>query len=384
MNANEDDLRAAVRENYGKVADADTGGCCTPAGDSACCGPAPDPAAVSAALGYSADELAAIPEGANLGLGCGNPQAIAALQPGETVLDLGSGAGFDCFLAARAVGPDGHVIGVDMTAEMLAKARENARKTGNDNVEFRLGEIERLPVADSTVDAIISNCVINLSPEKPQVFRDAFRVLKPGGRLAISDIVATTELPEEARKDLALYTGCMAGASSIDALEAMLRAAGFEDIRIEPKDQSREFIRHWAPGRNIEDYVVSATIEAVKPGKAAKRPIPDSAEEQPPLHSAIVSMVSLAAGIAAKHPDMGLCQLDRLRGMGVPPHQVDAVVEIARHIRDEAAQKLDAAFDESAHRPAKPKVPKGKPLDIRVSEEGGACCTPTPGGQSCC
>ena len=200
-----------------------------------------------------------------MGLGCGNPQAIASLKPGETVLDLGSGGGFDCFLAARAVGESGKVIGVDMTHEMVSKARENAAKAGFNNVEFRLGEIEHLPVADNSVDVIISNCVINLSPEKHKVFEDSFRVLKPGGRLAVSDVVATAELPEEVKSDLALHAGCIAGASLIDEVDAMLRRSGFRNIRIKPKDESRDFIRTWAPGRKIEEYVVSATIEAVKP-----------------------------------------------------------------------------------------------------------------------
>jgi SAM-dependent methyltransferase len=257
-----EEIRAAVRESYAQVALQGGGGCCS---TSSCCTPAPA-AEVSQGLGYSADDVNVVPDGANLGLGCGNPQAIAALQPGETVLDLGSGAGFDAFLAARAVGEAGRVIGVDMTPEMIDKARANAQKGGYVNVEFRSGHIEQLPVDDNSVDVIISNCVINLSPEKVRVFSEAFRVLKSGGRLAISDIVATAELPDEARKDLALYTGCMAGASSIDALEAMLLAAGFTHIAIQPKDQSREFIRTWAPDRGIEDYVVSATIEATKPG----------------------------------------------------------------------------------------------------------------------
>jgi ubiquinone/menaquinone biosynthesis C-methylase UbiE len=216
-------------------------------------------------MGYSPEEVQAVPMGADLGLGCGNPQAIAALQPGETVLDLGSGAGFDCFLAVRQVGPTGQVIGVDMTAEMVAKARENAGAAGYANVEFRLGEIEHLPVADASVDVIISNCVINLSPDKPQVFREAFRVLRPGGRLAISDIVTTAPLPEEVRNDLALYAGCIAGAATIAELEAMLGESGFDNIRIQPKDESRQLIREWAPGQKIEDYIVSAAIEAVKP-----------------------------------------------------------------------------------------------------------------------
>ena len=260
---NHDEVRQAVRETYGAVARTDSGCGCGPA----CCTPAELPAAdiLSRGIGYSESEVSAVPEGANLGLGCGNPQTIAALKPGETVLDLGSGAGFDCFLAARQVGDSGRVIGVDMTPDMVSKARANAAKGGYANTEFRLGEIEHLPVADATVDVIISNCVINLSPDKAQVFRDAFRALKNGGRLAISDIVATAELPDEARRDLALYTGCMAGASLVSEVEAMLIAAGFEQVRVAPKDESKLFIRDWAPGRKIEDFVVSANIEAVKP-----------------------------------------------------------------------------------------------------------------------
>jgi SAM-dependent methyltransferase len=259
-----DKIRQAVRINYGKVAQAGSSGCCP---TSSCCSPGgASPAdAVSVQLGYSKEEVSAVPAGANMGLGCGNPQAIASLKTGEVVLDLGSGGGFDCFLAARAVGETGKVIGVDMTPEMVSKARENAAKAGFKNVEFRLGEIEHLPVADNTVDVILSNCVINLSPEKQKVFDDAFRVLKLGGRLAVSDIVATAELPEDVKNDLALHAGCMAGASLINDVEAMLGKSGFRDIRIQPKDESREFIRTWAPGRNVEDYVVSATIEAKKP-----------------------------------------------------------------------------------------------------------------------
>jgi len=260
-----DQIRQQVREAYGAVARAESGGCCTPS--TGCCAPLDDAVAqlLSKGIGYSAEETAAVPEGANLGLGCGNPQAIAALQPGETVLDLGSGAGFDAFLAARQVSHNGAVIGVDMTPDMVSKARANAVKGGYANVDFRLGEIEHLPVADATVDVIISNCVINLSPDKAQVFRDAFRVLKPGGRLAISDIVTTAPLPPEMQQEVALYTACVAGAASVDELKLMLSVAGFADIRIAPKDASREFIRNWAPGRGVEDYIASATIEAVKP-----------------------------------------------------------------------------------------------------------------------
>ena len=258
-----DTLRQAVRERYGQVAESDDQGC--GCGPSSCCGaPAVSLEGLSQAMGYSAAEVLAVPEGANLGLGCGNPQAIAALKPGETVLDLGSGAGFDAFLAARQVGETGRVIGVDMTPAMVSKARANAQTGGYRNVEFRLGEIEHLPVADGTVDVIISNCVINLSPNKPRVFAEAWRVLRPGGRLAISDVVATAELPEAIRRDLALYTGCMAGASPLSDLESMLAASGFSEIRITPKDASRSFIRDWAPGTDVADYVVSANIEAIK------------------------------------------------------------------------------------------------------------------------
>jgi arsenite methyltransferase len=251
-----EEIRTEVRGHYAQVA-CGGAGCC-----GAGCAPSPD---ASLALGYGADELAAAPEGANLGLGCGNPQAIAALRPGETVLDLGSGGGFDCFLAAKQVGPAGRVIGVDMTPEMIARARTNAAKVGATNVEFRLGEIERLPVPDGAVDVILSNCVINLSPDKSAVFREALRVLKPGGRLAVADVVATAPVPDAVRGDLALHAGCVAGAAAADDVAAMLRAAGFTDVRVEVRPESREFIRNWFPGTGAEDYIASATIEAQRP-----------------------------------------------------------------------------------------------------------------------
>ncbi len=258
-----DAIHDTVRERYARLATSDEAGCgCAP---HCCATPAPLPEETSRALGYIVAEILDVPEGANLGLGCGNPQTIAGLKPGETVLDLGSGAGFDAFLAARQVGETGRVIGVDMTPEMVAKARANAQAGDYRNVAFHLAQIERLPVADGCVDVVISNCVVNLSPEKPRVFAEVFRVLKPGGRLAISDIVARTDLPEAIRRDLALHAGCIAGAALVSEVEAMLEASGFIQIRVTPQDASRSFIRDWGPGSDLADYVVSAMIEAVKP-----------------------------------------------------------------------------------------------------------------------
>jgi ubiquinone/menaquinone biosynthesis C-methylase UbiE len=197
-------------------------------------------------------------------LGCGNPNAIASLRGGETVLDLGSGAGFDSFIAAKAVGPEGRVIGVDMTADMISRARENARKVKAENVEFRLGEIEHLPVADASIDVILSNCVINLSPEKLAVFSEAFRVLKPGGRLAISDVVATAEIPIELRTQAAALAGCVSGAAPLDEVRAMLAQVGFSRVDVKISPRSAEIVSGWLPG--IEKFVASATIEARKPG----------------------------------------------------------------------------------------------------------------------
>jgi SAM-dependent methyltransferase len=250
------EVKEMVRARYGGIA---TGA------DSSCCDGALPFTKKAQEMGYSAEELAAVPDGANLGLGCGNPQAIAAMRPGEVVVDLGSGAGFDCLLAARQVGPSGRVIGVDMTHEMLAKARENAAKVGTTNIEFRLGEIEHLPIADATADVILSNCVINLVPDKAQVFREAFRVLKPGGRLAISDVVNIAPLTADLAADKALVCGCVAGAAPRTEIEAWLQAAGFRDIRVTVRPESRDLVATWAPGRGIENYVASAIIEARKP-----------------------------------------------------------------------------------------------------------------------
>ena len=275
-------IKESVRESYAKVAKAGgvsikssmAASCCGPSDTSAdtnvaasCCGgPEVTPEQMSTVMGYSKEDIASVIEGANMGLGCGNPVALASLKPGETVVDLGSGGGFDSFLAAKQVGESGQVIGVDMTPEMISKARKNADKTGTKNVAFRLGEIEHLPVADNSTDLIMSNCVINLSPDKLQIYREAYRILKPGGRLSISDVLATATLPDEIQKNLALVAACVGGAETFDDTEKILKEVGFQNIKITANDNSRELIREWDPDKseNAVDYVVSAYIEAVK------------------------------------------------------------------------------------------------------------------------
>ena len=223
---NEQDIKKVVRERYARVAKQDST-CCSVG----CCGTA-KPKDISKRIGYTDEEMQAVPSGSNLGLGCGNPTALASIKDGETVLDLGSGAGFDCFLASNKVGPNGKVIGVDMTVEMLAQARANALKGGYKNVEFRQGEIEKLPVEDNTIDVIISNCVINLVPNKERAFKEAFRVLKPGGRLMVSDIVLLKELPEFVRESVDAYVGCISGALMKDKYLDAIKSAGFKDVSV--------------------------------------------------------------------------------------------------------------------------------------------------------
>jgi arsenite methyltransferase len=262
---NSEEIRNEVRSAYGNVAEANSQNQCCGNGQS-CCGVSVKPdSEYSKKLGYEEGDLTSVPEGCNMGLGCGNPQAIASLQPGEYVLDLGAGGGFDAFLAAKKVGSLGKVYGVDMTPEMLRTARTNAEKGGYTNVEFLLGEIEHLPLPNDSVDVIISNCVVNLSTNKAQVFDESFRVLKDGGRLAISDMVAYKPLPKEMLNNEELYCNCISGAITIDELKNILTDAGFVDIVIEPQEDSRMFIKGWVPGSDAENYVVSAKIKAVKP-----------------------------------------------------------------------------------------------------------------------
>ncbi|PPD57981.1 arsenite methyltransferase [Dehalogenimonas etheniformans] len=271
------EIKSYVKERYGGIARSGGGCGC----GSTCCGPVPVDT-IAKVVGYSEDELAAVPEGANLGLGCGNPTAIAALKPGETVVDLGSGAGFDAFLASRKVGPTGKVIGVDMTPDMLERARDNAKKGNITNVEFRQGEIENLPVESNTIDTIISNCVINLSTDKPKVFEEAFRVLKPGGRIAVSDIVLLEPLPDYVRDSVAAYTACVSGANLKEEYLGAIKRAGFDDIEVVGEnifdldfiDMAPELMKDAeALGitegmiQHISETIVSVKVQAVKPAK---------------------------------------------------------------------------------------------------------------------
>jgi arsenite methyltransferase len=261
------DIRTTVRDKYGAIAEDKVSGCCGPDATSGCgCGCAAGD--VLEQIGYTAEQAAAVPEGSNLGLGCGNPLAYAGVQPGETVLDLGSGAGVDCFLAAREVGPTGRVIGVDMTAAMLERARGNAAKSGAANVEFRLGEIEHLPLADASVDVVISNCVVNLSPDKPQVFREAFRALKPGGRMVVSDLVLRRPLAPELQKNVDLHVGCVAGASLEADYLGFIRDAGFQKVEIVKQSGysiGAEHLPAGSPERDAFDAVASIQVRAIKP-----------------------------------------------------------------------------------------------------------------------
>ncbi|HQE75965.1 MAG TPA: arsenite methyltransferase [Candidatus Hydrogenedentes bacterium] len=275
----QDSIREKVRTGYAAIA-AGGGSCCGPA--RSCCGGGGDDAAqLAQAIGYDAEELAALPEGANMGLSCGNPVVLASLNPGETVVDLGSGGGFDVFIAGRRLGPEGRAIGVDMTAEMVAKARRNAepyrQRTGFDNVEFRLGEIEHLPIADNAADVVISNCVINLSPDKPQVWREIARVLKPGGRVAVSDLALLKPLPPEVRGMVEALVGCIAGAVMVEETQRMAEEAGLRDIRLTIKPEYidsmtrmndplyRKVVESLPDGARASDYVVSLEINARKP-----------------------------------------------------------------------------------------------------------------------
>ncbi|MDD2710564.1 MAG: arsenite methyltransferase [Verrucomicrobiae bacterium] len=370
-------VREKVRAGYGKIAQKGnsrrkSGACC-------CGSSAPEAEKLAQHIGYSADELAALPEGTNMGLSCGNPNALAALQLGEAVLDLGAGAGFDIFIAGRKVGATGRAIGVDMTTEMLAKARKNIaiyrKRTGLDNVEFRLGEIEHLPLADASVDAVISNCVINLSPDKPQVWREIARVLKPGGRVAVSDLALLKPLPPKLREMVEALVGCIAGAVLIQDTEKMAKAAGLVDLVLTPKPDYvnamtewndplyRKIIKHLPSGAKPSDYITSLEVKAHNPSNG---PTSDGGTLCTP---AVMELIAIGAGIAANCEPCFKYHYGQARKLGVSAEDMKQAVELAQTVKQaparavlELAQRfLHGDFsptDESKCCPGTPKVKK--------------------------
>ena len=347
QNSDQHAVREKVRAGYSQIAQ--TGG--------SCCGPTPTcggsaPAAseeLAKHIGYSAEELAALPDGANMGLSCGNPNALAALQPGEVVLDLGSGGGFDVFIAGRKVGPAGRAIGVDMTPEMLAKARKNIvayrERAGLNNVEFRLGEIEHLPVADASVDAIISNCVINLSPDKAQVWRDMARVLKPGGRVAVSDLALLKPLPSAIVEMVEALVGCVAGAVLVSDTERMARDAGLANVVLTPKSGYvdgmadwkdpiyQKIIAHLPPGAKPSDYITSLEVTASKPALVA-------ADSTSLFTPAVKELVALSAAIAANCEPCLKYHYREAQRLGVSKTDMASAVKMAAAVKDSPHQAL--------------------------------------------
>jgi AhpD family alkylhydroperoxidase len=335
-------VRAAVRHGYGKIATKESGCGC---GGVSCCGSSvEDSAKLAQVVGYSAEELAALPDGANMGLSCGNPNALAALRPGEVVLDLGSGGGFDVFIAARKVGATGRAIGVDMTPEMLAKARKNIgayrERSGLDNVEFRLGEIEHLPMADNSVDVIISNCVINLSPDKAQVWREIARVLKPGGRVAVSDLALLKPLPQEVREMVEALVGCIAGAALVSETERFAQEAGLADVRLKAKKDYMEamtdwqdplylkIVEHLPPGAKASDYVTSLEVSATKAVSAAD------------YSAAVDELVAMGAAIAANCEPCLKYHYQQAQQLGVSKADMARAVQMGAKVKESPHQAI--------------------------------------------
>jgi len=344
----QEQIRSAVREGYGRIAQSEESCDCGPA---SCCGSG-SARRVAQAVGYSEAELAALPEGANMGLSCGNPTAIASLEAGEVVLDLGSGGGFDAFIAGQKVGPSGRVIGVDMTAEMLAKARRNIaayrERAGLDNVEFRLGEIEHLPVADASVDAVLSNCVLNLSPDKPQVWREIARVLKPGGRVAISDLALLRPLPEAVREMFAALIGCVAGAAPVEETRAMIEAAGLTEIVLTPKPEYieamsdwkdplyRRIIEHLPPGSSVSDTITSLDIAARK----SEQPSACCGQPQSVYNLAVAELVAVGAAIASNCEPCFKYHYGEARKRGIAREDIARAVAMAQAVKEAPAQAI--------------------------------------------
>ena len=360
-------IREVVRDGYGKIAK--TGGtCCGPSG----CGSGTADQ-VARVVGYSEAELATLPEGANMGLSCGNPTALASLRAGEVVVDLGSGGGFDVFIAAQKVGPTGRVIGVDMTPDMVSKARQGIatynKHTGLDNIEFRLGEIEHLPLADASVDVVISNCVLNLSPDKPQVWREIGRVLKPGGRVAISDLALLKPLPQEIRDMIESLIGCIAGAVLVDETRTMAEAAGLVEIQLTPKPGYVDSMIDWndplyrkvveslPKGAKAADYVTSLNIAAVKPAVTVTPNVKE--------------LIAIGASVTAHCQPCLTYHVGKAREMGIAEQDIREAVAVGHQV-EKGSMSAMTVFAKSV-------------LDSST-QNNSACCTgqASPDGKSCC
>jgi len=392
QNTQNDATRQTVRNAYADIATGRASGCCGP--KASCCG-ASDSNALAKGIGYSDEELAGLPEGANMGLSCGNPTALAALKPGEVVLDLGAGGGFDVFIAARKVGSAGRAIGVDMTAEMVAKARQNAatfqEQTGLANVEFRLGEIEHLPVADASVDVVISNCVINLSPDKPQVWREIARVLKPGGRVSVSDLALLRPLPEAVRESVAALVGCVAGAALVDDTREMIRAAGLVEDSLESKPDYIDGMAEWSdplyrdaagnlpPETKPSDFITSLTIQATKrtTGTAPQNGRARSEAGKPAngasagLGGGAAELVAIGASVAGHCQPCLTYHLAKARELGVADDLIREAIAVG-HMVERGAMSATREFAKGA---------------VGAStQSGSACCggVPSRGSKNCC
>jgi len=381
-------IRQTVREGYGKIAR--TSSTCCNQGVS-CCGSAPAEAdQLAQHIGYSAEELAALPEGTNMGLSCGNPNALAALKPGEVVLDLGSGGGFDVFIAGRKVGPTGRAIGVDMTADMIAKARQNARiyreRSGLDNVEFRLGEIEHLPLADASVDVVISNCVLNLSPDKPQVWREIARVLKPEGRVAISDLALLQPLPDAVREMVEALVGCVAGAVLVSETEQMAKAAGLENIVLTPKTDYVDGMTDWQDplyqkivsqlpaGAKPSQYITSLEVRATAPAHVCQC-AEGGCGSKSGYSPEVAELVAIGAAIAANCEPCFKYHYDKARKLGVSFDDMAAAVNTAQAVKQAPARAILELADRFLHgdfaaKPESDCCPGSKPTDGSKS----SCC----------
>lgn len=387
-------VRQKVREGYSKVA-VQSGSCCGPT--PTCCGSTPVASEELAKhIGYSAEELAALPDGANMGLSCGNPNSLAALQPGEVVLDLGAGGGFDAFIAGPKVGPTGRVIGVDMTPEMLTKARRNIavyrQRTGLDNVEFRLGEIEHLPVADASVDVVISNCVINLSPDKPQVWREIARVLKPGGRVAVSDLALLKPLPPAIAELVEALIGCVAGAVVVSETERMVRNAGLANTDLATKPGYvdgmvdwqdplyQKIIAHLPSGAKPSDYITSLEVRASKPAQVASG--------SPSLFTpAVKELVAMGAAIAANCEPCLKYHYREAQRLGVSKEDMASAARMAAAVKDSPHQAILRLADKlTGANLSNPALASDPCCGDKAATEksSNACCGGTQGATGCC